>query len=142
MVQLVASQTFTAPPWNWTIHSIGLLSISGFVGAVISFFIGGRLIDLIAVRMTARRSEHPEPEYRLPALVIPAVIGPMGMLLFGLIIAAQKGWVGAAVGYAGQGFAATAGSNVVLVYLLDGYRPVSTPLPLPLLFFCAMTVEC
>lgn len=109
MVQLVASQTFTAPPWNWTIHSIGLLSISGFIGAVVSFFVGGRLIDLVAVRMTARRAEHPEPEYRLPALIIPAVVGPMGILCYGLVIAAHDGWVGAAVGYAMQGFGATAG---------------------------------
>lgn len=125
VVQLIASQTFTAPPWDWTIHSIGLLSISGFVGTVISFFIGGRLIDLIAIRMTARRSEHAEPEYRLPAMIIPAVMGPMGVLCYGLVIAAQVGWVGAAVGYAMQGFGATAGSNIQITYIVDAYKPVS-----------------
>lgn len=125
VVQLVASQTFTAPPWNWTIHSIGLLSISGFVGTLVSFFVGGRLIDLIAVRMTARRAERPEPEFRLPAMVIPAVVGPMGMLCYGLIIATQDGWAGAAIGYGMVGFGGTAASNIIITYAVDAYRPVS-----------------
>ena len=126
-VQLVASQTFTAPPWDWTIHSIGLLSLSGFVGAVASFFAGGRLIDLIATRMTARKGERVEPEYRLPAMIIPAMIGPMGLLTYGLVIAAQDSWGGAAVGYGMEGFGATAAANIVITYAVDSYRPVSAP---------------
>lgn len=124
-IQLVASQTFTAPPWNWAIHSIGLLSISGFIGAFLSFFVGGRLIDLIATRMTARRGEDPQPEFRLPAMIIPAVIGPMGVLTFGLVIAARDGWGGAAVGYGMEAFAATSATNIVMTYAVDAYRPVS-----------------
>ncbi|KAF3768981.1 MFS general substrate transporter [Cryphonectria parasitica EP155] len=124
-VQLVASQTFTAAPWNWTLHSVGLLAISGFIGSLLSFFAGGRLIDLIATRMTARRSEHPEPEFRLPAMIIPAVVGPMGMLLYGLVIAAQDSWGGAAVGYGMEGFGATAAANIIITYAVDAYRPIA-----------------
>lgn len=123
-VQLVAAQTFTAPPWNWTIRSLGLLSISGFIGSVVSFFAGGRLIDLIATRMTARRGEHAEPEFRLPAMIIPAVIGPMGLLIYGLVIASHDSWGGAAVGYGMEGFGATAAANVIITYAVDAYRPV------------------
>ncbi|KAL1853530.1 hypothetical protein Daus18300_011811 [Diaporthe australafricana] len=122
-IQLTASQTFTAPPWNWTIHNIGLLSLSGFIGSILSFFAGGRLIDLIATRMTAKRGQQAEPEYRLPAMLIPAVIGPMGMLTFGLVIAAHKSWAGAAVGYGMEGFGATAAANVIITYAVDAYRP-------------------
>ena len=68
-IQLTSSRTFTVAPYHWKIHSLGLLSVSGFVGAVISFFIGGRLIDFIANRMTARHGGIAEPEYRLPAMV-------------------------------------------------------------------------
>lgn len=128
MVQIVASQTFTAPPWNWDIHELGLLGISGFVGSVVSFFVGGRLIDLIATRMTASRGENPQPEYRLPAMIIPAVVGPMGMLVYGLVIAAHGSWGGAAVGYGMEGFGATAAANVIITYAVDAYRPVSVAL--------------
>jgi MFS family permease len=102
-----------------------LLSLSGFIGALISFFIGGRLIDFIANRMTARAGEHAEPEFRLPAMIIPALIGPMGVLTFGLVIADHRSWAGAAVGFAMLGFGLTAASNVVVTYAVDAYRPVS-----------------
>jgi hypothetical protein len=62
------------------------------MGAVISFFIGGKLIDFVATRMTARKRGHAEPEYRLPAMVFPAIIGPMGVLTFGLVIANKKSY--------------------------------------------------
>jgi hypothetical protein len=113
-IQLTSSRTFTVAPYHWKIHSLGLLSISGFVGAVISFFIGGKLIDFVATRMTARKGGHAEPEYRLPAMVFPAIIGPMGVLTFGLVIANKKSYWGAAVGFAMLGFGLTAASNVVV----------------------------
>jgi hypothetical protein len=124
-IQLTSARTFTVAPYHWKIHSLGLLSISGFVGAVVSFFIGGRLIDFIANRMTARAGGHAEPEFRLPAMIFPAIIGPMGVLAPGMVIANKKNHTGAAVGFAMLGFGLTAASNVVVTYAVDGYRPVS-----------------
>ncbi|KAM3085395.1 hypothetical protein ACMFMG_002473 [Clarireedia jacksonii] len=123
-VQLTSTLTFTAAPYHWSTHQLGLLSISGFIGAVISFFIGGHLIDIIATRMTAHKGGSPEPEYRLLAMIFPALIGPMGVLTFGLVIAHQKHWIGAAAGYAMLGFGLNVASNVVVTYAVDAYRPV------------------
>jgi hypothetical protein len=103
------------------------MSIAGFVGAVISFFIGGRLIDFLANRATARGGGLAEPEFRLPAMIFPAVIGPMGVLTYGMIIADKKNYWGAIVGFAMLGFGLTAASNVVVTYAVDAYRPVSFP---------------
>jgi hypothetical protein len=103
------------------------MSIAGFVGAVISFFIGGRLIDFMANRATAKKGGIAEPEFRLPAMIFPALIGPMGVLTYGMIIADKKNYWGAIVGFAMLGFALTAASNVVVTYAVDAYRPVSFP---------------
>ncbi|KAL1594441.1 hypothetical protein SLS60_010201 [Paraconiothyrium brasiliense] len=124
-LQITSTQTFTAAPYHWKVHSLGLLSLSGLVGAVISFVFGGWLIDFIATRLTARNAEHVEPEYRLPAMIIPAIIGPMGVLTFGLVISNGKSWAGAAVGYGMEGFGATAASNIVVTYAVDAYRPIA-----------------
>jgi hypothetical protein len=75
--------------------------------------------------MTARKGGHAEPQYRLPAMVFPAIIGPMGVLTFRLVIANNKSYWGAAVGFAMLGFGLTAASNVVVTYAVDAYRPVS-----------------
>ncbi|KUJ11873.1 putative polyamine transporter [Mollisia scopiformis] len=124
-IQLTSSRVFTAAPYHWQIHDLGLLSTSAFVGAIISFFIGGRLIDFIANHMTARAGGHPEPEFRLPAMIFPAIIGPMGVLTFGLVVGSGKSYWGAAVGFGGLGFGLTAASNVVVTYAVDAYRAIS-----------------
>lgn len=58
-------------------------------------------------------------------MIIPAVIGPMGLLTFGLVIALEKPWAGAAIAYGMQGFGATAAANIAVTYVVDSYRPVS-----------------
>ena len=78
--------------------------------------------------MTARHHGQVQPEYRLPAMLMPAVIGPMGMLTFGLVVASQKSWGGAAVGFGMEGFGATAAANIIITYAVDAYRPVRLPL--------------
>lgn len=123
-IQLTSARTFTVAPYHWKIHSLGLFSISGFIGALISFFVGGWLIDFIANRQVARR-QHAEPEFRLPGMIIPVIIGPTGVLTFGMTIAYHKPWISAAVGFAMSGFGLTAVSNVVVTYAVDAYRPVS-----------------
>jgi hypothetical protein len=102
-----------------------LFSLVGLVGTILSFFVGARLIDHIATRLTAQHGEHAEPEYRLPVMIIPAVIGPMGVLTFGLVIASGKSWAGAAVGFAMEGFGSTAASNIAITNAVDAYRSVS-----------------
>ncbi|PYH91839.1 MFS general substrate transporter [Aspergillus ellipticus CBS 707.79] len=124
VVQLTATRTFTAPPYSWPQGSIGLLSLSGFIGAVFAFYLGGRLIDLISTYYTRRRGAR-LPEYRLPALIIPGTIAPAGILIFGLCVANHTPWVGAAVGYAMQAFGVAGISNVAVTYALDCYRPIT-----------------
>lgn len=129
VVQLTASQTFTAPPYSWSAGSVGLLSLSGFIGSVLAFDVGGRLIDIISTRLTHHRRGQRIPEYRLPAIIIPGTIGPAGILIFGLCIANRTHWIGPAFGYAMQAFGVAAISNVAVTYSLDCYKPVCIYLP-------------
>jgi hypothetical protein len=93
VVQLTSSRTFTVAPYNWPIGDLGLPSISGFIGAALAIFFRGNLIDLISSYMARRAQGRREPEYRLPAIIIPGVIGPMGILLFGLAVAEKRPWI-------------------------------------------------
>lgn len=91
-----------------------------------SFYFGGRLIDLIANR--ARRTAHtskPKPEGRLVALLIPAFIGPLGVITYGQCIAHKTSWVGPAFGFGMHAFALTALSNIAVTYCVDCYQQVS-----------------
>ncbi|CAK7210553.1 hypothetical protein SEUCBS140593_000865 [Sporothrix eucalyptigena] len=125
VVQLTSSQTFTKAPYRWKTGSLGLLSISGFIGAVLAFFLGGKLIDIIANRMTRANGGVRQPEFRLPAIIIPALVGPIGILIFGLTVSHHTMWVGPAFGYGMQGFGLTAVANVVVTYAVDGYHDLA-----------------
>ncbi|KAJ6090308.1 hypothetical protein N7486_009123 [Penicillium sp. IBT 16267x] len=125
VVQLTSSRTFLKPPYNWELGDLGLLSLAGFIGCVLAFYAGGRLIDIISNRSTKKHGGVRMPEYRLPAIVIPGTIGPAGILIFGLCVAQKTHWIGPAVGYAMQAFGVAAISNVAVTYSLDSYKPVT-----------------
>ncbi|KAL3489578.1 major facilitator superfamily domain-containing protein [Aspergillus germanicus] len=84
VVQMTASQVFAESPYRWDVGNLGLLALAGFIGAVIAFVVGGKLIDVLSAYMTEANGGIREPEFRLPALIIPAIVGPMGVLLFGI----------------------------------------------------------
>ncbi|CAG7920168.1 unnamed protein product [Penicillium olsonii] len=125
VVQLMSSRTFTKPPYNWGLGDLGLLSLAAFIGSIIAFYFGGRLIDIISTRGANRHGGVRRPEYRLPAIVIPGVIGPAGILIFGLCVAHKTHWIGPAIGNAMQAFGVAAISNVAVTYSLDSYKPVT-----------------
>jgi MFS family permease len=116
------------PPYLWRTEDLGKLAISGLIGALIAIFIGGKMIDIISNRMTRMKGGHREPEYRLPTLIIPAVIGPMGLLTFGLCAQHKTKWIGQAFGYGMQAFGLSVCSNVLVTYAIDSYHSVSLPI--------------
>jgi MFS family permease len=126
VVQLMSSRTFTKPLYNWELGDLGLLSLAEFIGSILAFYVGGRLIDIVSRRSTARHGGVRKSEYRLPAVVIPGVVGSAGILIFGLCIAHKTHWIGPAVGTAMQAFGVAAISNVAVTYSLDLYKKVCT----------------
>ncbi|PVH70070.1 polyamine transporter [Cadophora sp. DSE1049] len=121
VIQLISYKTFTEPPYNYETPFLGLFAISGFVGSILAIPAGGKLIDNLSNRFTTSHHGTREPEYRLYALIIPAVIGPAGVVLFGLTIADKRPWIQPAIGYAMQGFGLTAISNIAVTYVVDTY---------------------
>jgi hypothetical protein len=60
-----------------------------------------------------------EPEYGLFAFIIPAIIGPMGILLFGLTITEHRPWIEPAIGYAMDAFGLISMVNVLVTYAVN-----------------------
>jgi len=121
IIQLTSYRTFTESPYNHETPFLGLFAISGFIGSILAIPVGGKLIDILSNRFTTSHYGTREPEYRLYALIIPAFVGPAGVLLFGLTIAEKRPWIQAAIGYAMQAFGLTTFSNIVVTYIVDTY---------------------
>lgn len=94
------------------------------VGNVAGALAGGLLTDVWVRRCARRRGGKFVPEDRLVLLVIPFIIGPAGLLMFGF--GAQKGlhWI---VLYVGYGFISIspAAANIAMTYVLDSYPEVA-----------------
>jgi MFS family permease len=123
VMQVTASQIFLKPPYKWQIGSVGLFSLSGWVGVITSFYFGGKLIDYIANR--ARQHDHTikaKPEKRLVALIIPFIIAPVGIIIYGQCMAHKTIWVGQAFGYGMHSFGFAAVSNIAVTFAVDCYQ--------------------
>ncbi|KAI7540113.1 putative polyamine transporter [Hortaea werneckii] len=122
VIQVTASQLLTRSPYSWTLGLVGAFSISGWLGAILSIFFGGKMIDILANRARSNESRPgSRPEKRLIALTIPAFISPIGLIIYGQRFAHKKSWVGPPFGYAMHSSGFTASSNTGVTYAVDCY---------------------
>ncbi|TAQ86417.1 hypothetical protein B7494_g5261 [Chlorociboria aeruginascens] len=120
VIQQTVLAAFPFEPYNDSPSSVGLLFLSGLVGSALAIPLAGPLLDVVSSHFTSTRSCR-EPEYRLYILGIPGIIGPVGVLIFGLAIDTRAQWISAAIGIAMQAFGLTAIWNIVMTYTLDSY---------------------
>ena len=83
---LLQSQAFAAPPYNFSPLNVGFLNFAILVGAVVGVLTAGPLSDWMSMKLTKRNNGIREPEMRLPAM-IPYVI----LMLIGNFVTAF-GW--------------------------------------------------
>ncbi|KAL1889009.1 hypothetical protein Sste5346_009189 [Sporothrix stenoceras] len=103
---------------------IGLCTgIPLIIGCVIGEISGGKLSDIIVYRLAKKNGGRAKPEHRLYLTCISAILGPTGMIIFGVCL--QKNYsyivplVGLAVGVCGLQITSTC----LYAYLSDCYRP-------------------
>jgi MFS family permease len=86
----VASQIFTAPPYNMSTVAVGnLAGIAPLIGSALGTMIGGFLCDLSSKSLAGKNDGIYEPEFRLPVMLPAALTMLAGA--FGLGAATQYG---------------------------------------------------
>lgn len=75
------------PPYNFDAIGVGLMNVAPFVGALLGFPFGGHLSDKSILWLSKRNGGIYEPEMRLWLALPLAIIGPAGILMFGLGLA-------------------------------------------------------
>lgn len=81
------SQYLVLPPWNFSASGIGLFSISGFIGTVFGAGLGGPINDNCIIMLSKRNGGIYEPEMRLWLNLLPIVLCPTGIFLYGIGLA-------------------------------------------------------
>lgn len=85
---------------------------------------GGKLTDIYARRCARRADGKFIPESRLVLLIIPAILGPCGLLMFGFGAQKSLHW---AVLYVGYGLISIvpAAASIAMTYVMDSYFEVA-----------------
>jgi MFS family permease len=87
VVGVSRSTYFPKPPYNFSTMGIGLLNLAPFIGCILAPFISGLLSDWSIQYFAKRNNGVYEPEMRLYVIIIPTVLVPVGLFLYGYSLA-------------------------------------------------------
>ena len=109
------------PPYNWSATSSGLIA----VGSAVGYFIAipfTTASDRLAAWSTKRNGMIREAEMRLPVLLIPMLIAPAGLVVYGFTAQRDLHWFGYFAGVAMCNFGAYFYFTYTLAYDVDSYN--------------------
>jgi MFS family permease len=80
-------------PWQ-----TGLCFVAAILGSLIGIWVGGGFSDRVADYFTKRNGGIREPEFRLPAMTVALITGPLSLVFFGVGINNEVHWMMPVVG--------------------------------------------
>ncbi|KIX06758.1 uncharacterized protein Z518_04734 [Rhinocladiella mackenziei CBS 650.93] len=122
-ISITLSQIFSAPPYNFSIISVGATNLSSFVASLIGTAIAGPAIDGVAKLMSRLNKGTFEPEFRLPVMVTYVLFTATGFFGWGEAAYQQDPWpvpVVVCLGLINLGV--QLGTTSVVTYVVDCHR--------------------
>lgn len=108
-------------PWFYTDGEVGNMNIPTIIGSVIGCFLAGWGSDWFTIWITRRRGGIMEAESRLWLMILPTIVFPTGMFLFGICSAQGWAWPVPYVGLGFIGFGYGCAGDLSMAYLVDAY---------------------
>ncbi|OQD89043.1 hypothetical protein PENANT_c003G06295 [Penicillium antarcticum] len=117
------------PPYNFAFTSFGYVQAGQLVSCVIFLPLLGYGGDLTIRALSRRNKGLYKPEYRLPMMVIPAVVGVVCCIIYGQAASNPEKWnVSAVVVSYNASFFAFIGANIVgITYAVDSFPQRAAP---------------
>ncbi|KAF2661911.1 serine/threonine kinase 16 [Lophiostoma macrostomum CBS 122681] len=117
----VLAQLFTVPPYNFSVSSVGLISIAPLVASLLGFM-AGPINDWTVKKLARWNKGIYEPEFRLAPNILTLILGIAGFFGFGACLQAQTAWAGPVILY-GIIYFAMAFLNIgIFGYLTECHR--------------------
>ncbi|KAI5867551.1 MFS general substrate transporter [Durotheca rogersii] len=111
----------TAPPYNWPSSSSGVQSLGSLLGFLLALPFTSSS-DRLAGYLTRRNDGIREAEMRLGVMLPAMVIGPVGLLVYGLTAELDLHWIGYFFGSGLVSFGGYFYYCFTLVYAVDSYN--------------------
>lgn len=120
-----ASIILSGKPYNFSSGIVGLSYISCLLGVVAAAVYTGYISDWMVLKLARRNKGIYEPEQRLWGFLLPTIVLPASLLLWGVGAAHEIHWFGLMVAMLGTAFCNTCGITLSVTYLVDCYRDIS-----------------
>ncbi|KAM9934982.1 hypothetical protein OXX80_005439 [Metschnikowia pulcherrima] len=117
----VEDDEYYDPPYNYGNTQVALMNVPCLIGAVIGCVYAGIVSDWFTIWMAKRNNGVQEAEYRLYFLIIPAILTPVGLILFAVGTDQHWPWFPTYLGLALIGIGFGSSGDVSMGYLMDAY---------------------
>lgn len=117
----VEDDQYYDPPYSYGNVGVALMNIPCLIGAVIGCVYAGIISDYFTIWMAKRNGGVQEAEYRLYFLIIPAILCPVGLILFAVGTDQHWPWFPTYFGLALIGVGFGSSGDVSMGYLMDAY---------------------
>ncbi|EMR69582.1 putative mfs transporter protein [Eutypa lata UCREL1] len=117
--------TALAEQYGFVTWQSGLAFVAVLIGASGGIVGGGWFSDYVALWLTKRNGGIREPEMRLPTITLALFLLPASMIMYGFGLAYGTHWIVPILGLGLLGFSLTQSTNIVIVYVIDAYRPIA-----------------
>jgi MFS family permease len=122
---VVNATIFTAPPYNFSVSETGLISVSPFIMTFIGEVLSGPLNDWVCLWLARKNRGIYEPEFRLPTIIIPLIIGVVGFYGFGATIHYQTHWIGPVLCFGFANMSLAFANSCVFGYVIDAHKELA-----------------
>ncbi|KAL1890458.1 hypothetical protein Sste5346_008287 [Sporothrix stenoceras] len=123
LISITLSQIFSAPPYNFSVSSVGATNVSSFVATLLATGIAGPSIDGVVKFMSRKNGGTFEPEFRLPIMVTYLLFTATGFFAWGESLYNQDTWAIPIIVCMGLiNFGVQLGTTGVVAYVADSHR--------------------
>ncbi|KAL6251955.1 hypothetical protein RBB50_002165 [Rhinocladiella similis] len=106
--------------FGFSLSDVALTSIAPSLGNIFGIIYGGLANDKFVEWMMKSKGEF-QPEMRLPMLLLTAIVGPAGLIMFGCATEYHAHWVIPLIGEFLMAFGSIVAGNVTYTYIADTY---------------------
>lgn len=112
-------------PYNFKPNMVGVAYLSPFAFGAVASFWAGRFTDSVALWLARRNSGVREPEHRLWALAVSAILSSGGLVLWGVGASRQLHYMGLIIGIGLTTFGVVCGGAISLAYAVDCFKEMA-----------------
>lgn len=125
LISSQAPQFLAPPPYLLSSKGLGLFALASFIGVIAAYPLAGPMTDVLSRALKRRNNNIHKPEHRIPALILPFLLCPWGLILFAYSVMDNKSIYIVATGFGFQAAGLVFVPSVVLSYVVDAYATES-----------------